>query len=214
MPPRLHSVAVRLVGSSPKIAKADSSGRSWSSQRTFRAAPTISSSRWTERWGETCFRRRGPSALRESRDRSFRSPLSASFRCAGSVLVGAGSRKQADSGYESLRGAVGQFARSAGEGGRPRAALAVPPFLEGDAACAARALVEGVLLGAYSFERYKKREEPPLAGLEGLQLFLPSGAARLSGVRDAVALAREIAAAVAWARDLVTSAPPIVPLAC
>lgn len=128
------------------------------------------------------------------------------------VLLGLGPQPRAEAearqrGHEAIRAAVGKLSRAAVKSGARSLALAVPAFLAGDAAGAARALVEGALLGAYAFERYKRREEPRPPGLQGLLLLVPRGAERSAAVRDAVALARELAGAVAWARDLVNLGP-------
>jgi leucyl aminopeptidase len=128
------------------------------------------------------------------------------------VLLGVGPVQRAaeearQHGHESVRAAVGKLSRAAVKQGARSLALAVPAFLGGDAAGASRALVEGALLGAYAFERYKKREEARPPGLQGLLLLVPRGAERSAAVREAVALAREVSGAVAWARDLVNLGP-------
>jgi len=125
------------------------------------------------------------------------------------VLVGLGSRKKAaapwpQDGREAVRLAAGQAARIAGKAGATTLALALPEKEE-DEAHAARAAVEGALLGAYTFEHYKTdaRKKARLAGFT----VAVSGGARSAPVKAAVELGREIAVAVAWARDLVNLGP-------
>jgi len=123
-------------------------------------------------------------------------------------LLGLGARaKAADvarAGFEPLRMAAGSAGRAAHKAGAGTLAFAVPPELE--AAAAARAAVEGALLGTYRFGRYKtKPEERALVGR--LVLSVPGGGARAEGVRAAVRLGERMAAAVALARDLVNEAP-------
>jgi leucyl aminopeptidase len=126
------------------------------------------------------------------------------------VLLGLGPRGKADAmaaaGYEPLRAALGRAARDGRKAGVTRLAIALPPDLACDGA--ARAAVEGALLGAYRFERYKSKNgaKPALAKV----LVALDGAASAESARASVELAREIAAAVAWARDLVNEPP----LAC
>ena len=126
------------------------------------------------------------------------------------VLLGLGARaKAADGlaapGFEPLRAAAGKAARAAVKAGAGSVAIAVPAEAQ-DAAGAARALAEGALLGAYAFRHYKKKDDGA-AALRSLVVAIPDGKARSREVKDALALAGEIAAAVAWARDLVNLGP-------
>ncbi len=116
----------------------------------------------------------------------------------------AGAREIAAAGFERLRMAAGKAARAAAKAGASRMAIAWPEEL--DPAGAAQAAAEGALLGAYRFERYKtkKREE---AGLRALALALPGGAKQNGEVQRAARRGERVAAAVAWARDLVNEAP-------
>jgi leucyl aminopeptidase len=111
-------------------------------------------------------------------------------------------------GFEALRMAVGKAARAAAKAGSRTLAAAVPDGASGDdAASAARAAAEGALLGAYDFDRYKTDGERRAPGLARVRVVVPPGRERAADVRDALALAREIARAVAWARDLVNLGP-------
>jgi leucyl aminopeptidase len=106
-------------------------------------------------------------------------------------------------GLEPLRLALGAAARAARGGALVAALPAVP---ERDLPEAARAAVEGALLGAYRFDRYRTERKRP-RGLDALTLALPAAQARRREVREAVALGRSVAGAVAWARDLVNLGP-------
>ena len=124
------------------------------------------------------------------------------------LLLGLGPRAKAEgvarSGFEPLRMAAGSAGRAAQKAGAGTLSFAVPSELE--AAGAARAAVEGALLGAYRFSRYKTKPEER-ALVHRLVLSVPGGSARAEGVRAAVRLGERMAAAVALARDLVNEAP-------
>jgi leucyl aminopeptidase len=123
------------------------------------------------------------------------------------VLLGLGPRTPsggADDGFEALRMAAGKAARALHAG---RLVLALPEVAERHLAAAARAAVEGALLGAYRFEAYRAAPGKGPAGLSALTLAVPAAAARRRLVLDEVALARTIALAVAGARDLVNLGP-------
>jgi len=135
------------------------------------------------------------------------------LKAARVMLLGLGKRDAAAealprSGHEALRMAAGKAARAAWKAGASRMAMAAPR-LPGTAAGAARAIVEGALLGAYRFDRYKSEKKHPHSP-QSLAVLLPQGQERSREVRDAAALARAVADAVAWARDLVNEPP----LAC
>jgi leucyl aminopeptidase len=127
------------------------------------------------------------------------------------LLLGMGPRGKAkawpSTGFEPLRHAAGKAARAAAKAGARALAVALPEDGVEDVAGAARALAEGALLGAYAFERYKSEDEARPAPLAELTVAVPAGAERRAEVRDALELAREIGAAVAWARDLVNLGP-------
>jgi leucyl aminopeptidase len=125
------------------------------------------------------------------------------------VLAGLGARgAAARDGLEALRSATGVVARTARKVGASRLAIALPAAV--DPAAAARAAIEGALLGGYRFDRFKtkKRKGEENGALARLVIAAP-GAHRQAAVKEAVELARRIAAAVAWARDLVNE-PPMV----
>jgi leucyl aminopeptidase len=94
------------------------------------------------------------------------------------------------------------MARLAAKAGAESIAFGLPAGL--DPAGSARAVTEGVLLGAYRFGKYRSEEKEarPLRSL-----LLATGDSGDDGVADAIELAQAMAGAVAWARDLVNEAP-------
>jgi len=129
------------------------------------------------------------------------------------LLLGMGPREAAQAslpktGFEALRMAAGKASRAARKAGAKRLAFVAPRF-PGQTAHEARAIVEGALLGAYRFDRYKT-EPKKGKDTEGLVVLLPQGLERSKEVKEAVALARVVSAAVSWARDQVNEPP----LAC
>src|SRR5690242_588772 len=106
-------------------------------------------------------------------------------------LLGLGDRaRPLAPAFEPLRAAVGAGTRAV--------AVALPSAVE-DVPAAARAAAEGAALGGYDFLRYKtEKSRPP--GLAAVKVAVPRGRERSAEVRDALRLAGEVAAAVAWAR--------------
>jgi leucyl aminopeptidase len=124
------------------------------------------------------------------------------------LLLGMGPRASAalfGAGLEPLRVAAGKAARAAVKGGAGSLAVALPGAIS--AAGAARAALEGALLGAYRFGKYKTKKEDDVAPLARVILAFPDGAAASPEVGEACRLAEAVAAAVAFARDLVNEAP-------
>ncbi len=129
------------------------------------------------------------------------------------LLLGMGTREAAQAalprtGFEALRVAAGNAARIAQKAGAVRLAFVAPRF-PGQTAHEARAIVEGALLGAYRFDRYKT-EKKKAKEVEALSVLVPQGLERSKEVKESVVLARAICSAVAWARDQVNEPP----LAC
>lgn len=126
------------------------------------------------------------------------------------LLLGLGSRAKAagwlSTGAEPLRVAAGKAARQAKGGALVVALPGLAGLLGADAALLARAAVEGALLGAYRFARYKK-EARKATGPSEVVVALPAAQARAREVKEAVELGRRLAFAVAWARDLVNLGP-------
>ncbi|HZY03577.1 MAG TPA: leucyl aminopeptidase [Anaeromyxobacteraceae bacterium] len=165
-------------------------------------------------------RRLGGHLLAAARDEEFQGKADQSLLLYGLgqlgaarvMLLGLGSRERAAAdlpraGFEPLRVAAGKAARAAQKVGAARLGLG-SPRLSGWWAQATRALVEGALLGAYRFDRYKSEKKK--AAPQALVLSLPPGQERSREVREAAELAKAVAAACAWARDLVNEPP----LAC
>ncbi|HVP69567.1 MAG TPA: leucyl aminopeptidase [Anaeromyxobacteraceae bacterium] len=129
------------------------------------------------------------------------------------MLLGMGGREAAQtslprSGFEALRMAAGKASRAAQKAGARRLAFVAPRF-PGQTAHEARAIVEGALLGAYRFDRYKS-EKKKSKDVDSLLVLVPQGLERSKEVKESVSLARSVAAAVSWARDRVNEPP----LAC
>ncbi len=127
------------------------------------------------------------------------------------LLVGLGERRAAGEalardGFEALRMAAGRAGRTAVKAGASALAIALPTGASGEVSAAARAAAEGALLGGYHFLRYKTAKQAPQR-LETIRIGVPAGRERGREVREALALAGELAAAVAWARDLVNLGP-------
>jgi leucyl aminopeptidase len=127
------------------------------------------------------------------------------------LLLGMGSRGAAAvrwpaTGFEALRAAAGVAARAATRA-RVRSMAVAIPVAKGDAAPAARAAVEGALLGLYRFDAYKAPAEEGADTVEGLALALPPGAERDPQVSAAIRTGVAMAEAVTWARDLVNLGP-------
>jgi len=120
------------------------------------------------------------------------------------VLAGVGSAEAlaASAGLEPLRQAVGQATRGATGGA---VAVALPRLSARRAEAGVRAAVEGALLGAYRFERY--RSERTGRRVDSVTVLVPEARAGSGALRQAARLGAEVAAAVAWARDLVNLGP-------
>jgi len=125
------------------------------------------------------------------------------------ALLGLGRRADAEAlsrnGYEPLRMALGKVTRAGQRAGVARLAVALDGTLA--AAEAMRAAVEGALLGAYRFDRYRKKDDEPRPALKQLTLAVPAQAAKADGAAEAIRLGEQVAAAVCWARDLVNESP-------
>jgi leucyl aminopeptidase len=77
---------------------------------------------------------------------------------------------------------------------------------------AVRAVVEGVLLGLYKFDRYKTaaKEEKNAVRLDTVRLSLPEGVSKSRELEEAMKLGQRVAEATNWARDLVNEPPNVV----
>ena len=95
-------------------------------------------------------------------------------------------------GLRALRVAAGKAARAAAKAGAWAPTVALPDDGIDDVAGAARA-TRARALGAYAFERHKRDDGDKRTPLAELTLAVPDGAERRAEVKDALALAREIA---------------------
>ena len=142
------------------------------SRRTSTLLCGESSTRRTGRWLAIWRPRRARSGSRAVPDQvSCRCTRAAGFRRDGSCLLGLGPRARSEawtrSGFEPLRVAAGTAARAAAKAGASSLAIAFPAAL--DQAASARAAVEGALLGAYRFDRYKSQKDGRAARLASVR---------------------------------------------
>ena len=114
------------------------------------------------------------------------------------VVVGIGDEKNANA--ESLRAAGGRAAKALARAKAKRASLAVPVLRRVKPEEAAQALTEGVVLGAYRFDKYKSGDDKPPA-LEALTLLAPD-ARQVVALRRGVKLGQALAESANFARDL------------
>jgi leucyl aminopeptidase len=139
------------------------------------------------------------------RDQLFLLHTHGKLKAARVVLVGMGARSAFEA--EVLRHAAGQVARRLPKTTR---SLAFALSETRDQPGCARAIVEGVLLGGYAFNRHKtaaKKDEP---GLLELKVLLPEGSEKSKAHTEALQLGESVARAVAWARDLVNEPANVI----
>jgi len=115
------------------------------------------------------------------------------------LLVGLGRRGEASP--DAVRRGIGRVARQLSK----RASIATTLAQAGGRSVedAVQAVVEGVILGAYRFDRYKSKTEDD-AALERVTIL---GPARWNAraVREAIRRGEVVSAAAAWARDMVNT---------
>lgn len=114
------------------------------------------------------------------------------------ALVGVGSRRALDTA------AIRQYAATVARQGKAKGAATIALLLPEpgpEAAPVARTIVEGVLLGAYKFDKYRSADpsNPPAPE----QILLLSNASPGDAIADQVAAGVRRANAILWARDLV-----------
>jgi leucyl aminopeptidase len=124
------------------------------------------------------------------------------------LLMGLGEKKAFRP--EALRLLAGRAAKLAGKLKATEVGLVLPST--GALAPLVRAVVEGVLLGQYRFDRYKTagkdgKRPPPL---ERLLLVLPKGQRGTRALEEAAQLGQQVAEATNWARDLVNEPAGVV----
>jgi leucyl aminopeptidase len=117
------------------------------------------------------------------------------------VLLGLGDRKAFRT--ESLRLAAGRAAKMSRSLRTAEIAFVLPK--DRKPAEALRAIVEGLELGAYKFDRYRttNKDDKAIPALENVAIILPAGQKKTAEYDKAMALAQEISTATNWARDLV-----------
>ena len=124
------------------------------------------------------------------------------------LLLGLGPRAKFN--HEVLRQAAGRAAKTAQKLKAHELTFVVPDTLS--APEAVRAIVEGLLLGVYKFDRYKTggaKEEKKAPKLGTVKLVV-SGDGKSPELQEAVELGRHVAEATNWARDLVNEPPNVV----
>ena len=114
------------------------------------------------------------------------------------VLVGMGDEKNAS--RETLRAAGGRTAKALARAKATKAALAVPALRRVVGEDAAQALAEGLVLGAYRFDKYKSGNDAPPA-LERVSL-LAADPRQVAALKRGAAFGRAVAEASNFARDL------------
>ena len=114
------------------------------------------------------------------------------------VLIGIGAEK--DASAESLRSAGGRAAKALSRAKAKLGSIAVPTLRRVKPEEAAQALTEGVVLGAYRFDKYKSGNDKPPA-LEVIAL-LASDARQVVELRRGAKLGQVLAESANLARDL------------
>ncbi|MBN1205109.1 MAG: leucyl aminopeptidase [Myxococcaceae bacterium] len=125
------------------------------------------------------------------------------------LLLGLGARAKFTP--EQLRLAAGRAAKAVQKLKLGELDFVLPDTQPPEAAV--RALVEGLLLGTYKFDRYKTaggKEDKKGQRLKAVRILLPSGLQRDESLEEAVELGRRVAEATNWARELVNEPPNVV----
>ncbi|NMO19788.1 leucyl aminopeptidase [Pyxidicoccus fallax] len=124
------------------------------------------------------------------------------------LLLGLGNRARFTP--EVLRLAAGRAVKAALRLKAGTVAFVLPATDAADATV--RAVVEGLMLGAYRFDKYKSsaRDEKNPARVGKVALVLPEGLEKSRELDDALNLGRRVAEATNWARDLVNEPPNAV----
>lgn len=117
------------------------------------------------------------------------------------ILVGLGTRTRFTP--ETLRLAAGRAVKAANRLKAKVAVLQLPVVRELEQAL--RAVVEGFELGAYRYDRWRttNKDEKSAPRVDKVALFLPEGHPKDKALGAVVDLARRVAEAANWARDLV-----------
>lgn len=118
------------------------------------------------------------------------------------MLIGLGERGQATTA--DFRTAAARAARGANGAKAKKLGLAVSGAIDGDMA---RAIGEGLVLGAYRFVKYFTGDRKPKVELASAVLLLDPKAAGVPKVRSALALGAKVGRCVYHARDLINEPP-------
>jgi|APLak6261679142_1056127.scaffolds.fasta_scaffold00011_64 leucyl aminopeptidase len=121
------------------------------------------------------------------------------------ILVGLGARAKFTA--ETLRLAAGRAIKTATRLKAKTATVQLPVVRELEHAI--KAIVEGFVLGAYRYDRWKttNKDEKSAPKLDKVQLFLPEGIKKEKAHDAMLAHAKHIGQATNWARDLVNEPP-------
>jgi leucyl aminopeptidase len=119
------------------------------------------------------------------------------------LLVGMGDTKEIDT--NTWRKAAARSRREASAVGATNIAFFFAP--QNESAAAAAAIVEGMLLASYQFNKYRSNSKPA-ADLESVTLFKP-GLTRSTAMEQSVRAVEQIVPGVLLARDLVNEPPSI-----
>ena len=114
------------------------------------------------------------------------------------IFVGLGSDRELDP--EGLRRAGGRALRALGRAKAKRAAVLVPSLRRMGADAVGQALAEGLILGAYRFDKYKTLDEPPPV-LESCEL-IPADERQSAPMRRGARIGEIVATSTNFAREL------------
>jgi leucyl aminopeptidase len=117
------------------------------------------------------------------------------------LLVGLGKRGKVDA--DAVRRGIGKVAGRLARFGK--IATTLPQAVDGDGDGAVQATVEGLLLGAYRFDRYKGKGTDPTDTAQSLAEVVILGDGAAADAKRAIDRGTIIAESVAWARDLVNT---------
>ncbi len=121
------------------------------------------------------------------------------------VLVGLGSRTKFTT--ELLRLAAGRAVKAAGKLKAKQLAVQLPVVREFDQGV--KAVVEGLVLGSYRYDRWKTqhKDDKSAPKVDKVQLLLPEGVKKDKSQDELAAVARLVGQATNWARNLVNEPP-------
>ncbi|MCI0572905.1 MAG: leucyl aminopeptidase [Myxococcaceae bacterium] len=151
----------------------------------------------------------GEEGFRGKADQTFILHTHGKLRAARVALLGLGARTAFEP--ETLRLACGRAVKAALKL-KPGTVTVVLPDADEEPAALVRAAVEGFVLGAYRFDRYRtlgreaQAQKPP----SRVQVHLPERVTRGATLEEAVALGQRVGEAVNWARDLVNEPAAVV----